>query len=138
MCISNRLGFGLFSPDGKYCATAAGDLSVHGWDTETGLLKGPGMTVSHTVTGLGFRDDGAYLAVSDSGGRCSIWNMPSGRNSGQDIRIRNTATTLHFLPGTSALLIADNAVPAAIWALSDQDTLRPPHADGFFRQLSSG
>lgn len=133
-----QLGFGLFSPDGKYFATAAGDLSVQCWDTETGLLKGPGMTVSHTVTGLGFRDDGAYLAVSDSGGRCSIWNMPSGRNSGQDIRIRNTATTLHFLPGKSELLIADNAGTAAIWALSDQDKLRPLHADGVCSQLSPG
>ncbi|MFM7167110.1 MAG: protein kinase domain-containing protein [Planctomycetaceae bacterium] len=131
-----QLGFGKFSPDGSYFATAAGDLPVQCWHTESGMLKGPGMTVSRTVSGISFNHDGALLAVSDTGGLCSVWNMPEARSANLNIRIRNTATTVHFLPGKSELLIGDSLGNATIWQLPQQDLLIPVAADAVCSQLS--
>ncbi len=69
----------LYSPDGKYIASACGNMNAYIWNATTGkqvrMLKG------HTsgVAGLAFNSDGSQILTSSADKTVRLWDMSTGR-----------------------------------------------------------
>ena len=77
--LKSSVGRVVFSPDGKWLATAGSDKVVRVWDVETGTelasLPNPGR-----VAVVAFSPDGKFLAAGSNNGQVHIWKVPAAKD----------------------------------------------------------
>jgi WD40 repeat protein len=122
-----------YSSDGRWLATAAGNLSrrddageVIVWDASTGKRAGA-MAVAGIVRALAFSSDSRTLAAC-SDGDVRIWEVPGGHWL-RTLTGHAMADGLAFHPGGTRLATAGLDPPLRLWNLGvDRDAviLRPP------------
>lgn len=98
----------LFSPDGRWLATADFERTIHLWDAATGekkhALRGHTATISHAA--VTFNSDGTRLA--SAGGDVKIWDVATGQEllSLKSLQGINIVHGLAFTPDNCRLLAA--------------------------------
>ena len=73
---TSSIQFILFSPDGKWLASAAADQTVRLWEVESGKALQT-VSIGHRINSLAFSDDGSKLAIGSTEG-CEYLNLASG------------------------------------------------------------
>ncbi len=96
----------LFSPDGRWLATAGYDRQVILWDTVS--WKPAKRFLGHTwlVVDLAFTPDGKRLASSSPENWCRVWDVESGRELA-----RFPGVTVDFSPDGHALAVGGRYLP---------------------------
>jgi RNA polymerase sigma factor (sigma-70 family) len=110
-----------FSPDGRYCATGRGDVSL--WDVDSGRklasLPHESVRFSPPFHGLAFSPDGKTIAAAGSGPVVQLWDRDSGKlQATLDTGLANNATYLVFSPDGRALAVADNGGGVCVYDIS--------------------
>jgi WD40 repeat protein len=130
----------IFSPDGKYLATAGGkerkglvsfppkeepdDPSVREallWEVGTGKrlarLEGSGKAVASVA----FSPDAKSVALGDLAGAVRVWEVPSGRLKTR-VRLRfDSASALAFAPDGELLAVGSERGALSVWRLASGD-----------------
>jgi WD40 repeat protein/Flp pilus assembly protein TadD len=71
----------VFTPDGRYFATASFDSTARLWETATGRPAGPSLPHNNYVATVAFSPDGTTLAAGDYGpaGLIKLWDWRTGK-----------------------------------------------------------
>jgi WD40 repeat protein len=67
----------VFSPDGRFVATAASDRTVHVWDALTGKPLSPPLRHARVVRRVSFSGDGHRLLTTSWDGQVRVWDLTS-------------------------------------------------------------
>lgn len=96
----------LFSPDGRWLATAGYDRQVILWDTVSWQPAKRFLGHTWLLIDLAFTPDGKRLASSSAENWCRVWDVETGREL-----VRFPGTTLDFSPDGNALAIGGTYLP---------------------------
>jgi WD40 repeat protein len=115
-------GFGVtsvaFSPDGKFLATAADDVTIRLWDVPSGNLLQKLVGQTHAPASMAFSHDGSTLATAsgeeDETGNVRLWSISSGGTAPKptaSISKSNSGTSVRptSIPLSGRAISADNA-----------------------------
>ena len=69
----------VWSPDGRYLASGAGDNRVHVWNAETGRLLRKFTGHTRSVVSLAWSPDGRYLASGSDDNTVRVWEASTGQ-----------------------------------------------------------
>ena len=75
-CHGDRVYDVVFSPDGKYIATASFDKTAHVWDAFTEFTV---LNHDNSVYDVVFSPDGKYVATASKDNTSRIWNVATGK-----------------------------------------------------------
>ncbi len=90
----------LFSPDGRYFATASFDGTARVWETATGRPAGPVLKHTNYVATVAFSPDGTTLAAGDYGpaGLIKLWDWRTGKEVRPPLRHDDIVLNASFSP----------------------------------------
>ena len=106
----SRLVDAIWSPDGKYILTAAGEAGAQAWDSATGKLALT-FPASEPVTALAISSDGTRLATAQADKRVQFWEAPAGRRVAESVTVPGKISELQFSPDGKWLAIATDPAP---------------------------
>jgi WD40 repeat protein len=109
----------VFSPDGRYLATASNDYRVGLWEVSGGRRLA---TLAHreAVHAVAFSHDGNYLATASWDGTAGIWEVPSGRQLAR-VTHEGRVYAAIFSSDDKYVITAseDSTAPAWLWKPQD-------------------
>jgi serine/threonine protein kinase/WD40 repeat protein len=90
----------LYTPDGRYFATASFDGTARVWETATGRPAGPSLSHRNYVATVAFSPDGNTLATGDYGpaGFITLWDWRTGKEVRQPLRHDDIILSVSFSP----------------------------------------
>jgi WD40 repeat protein len=90
----------VFSPDGRYFATASFDSTARVWETATGRPAGPLLRHTNYVATVAFSPDGTTLAAGDYGpaGLVKLWDWRTGNEVRPPLRHDDVVLNVSFSP----------------------------------------
>jgi WD40 repeat protein len=104
----------VFSPDGRYIATASADRTTRVWLTGTGEALGPPSPHDENVSGVSFSPDSRRL-VSTSGSKARVCVARSGELASFTLRHDAAIQSVCFSPDGKRLLTASEDQTARVW-----------------------
>jgi serine/threonine protein kinase/WD40 repeat protein/tetratricopeptide (TPR) repeat protein len=97
---SDRVREVVFTPDGRYFATASEDTTARVWETATGRPAGPPLPHTNWVATVAFGPDGETLAAGDFGpaGLIKLWDWRTGQEVRPPLRHDDIVIKVSFSP----------------------------------------
>jgi serine/threonine protein kinase/WD40 repeat protein/predicted Zn-dependent protease len=97
----------VFSPDGRYFATASFDTTARVWETATGRPAGPALAHTNFVATVAFSPDGNTLAAGDYGpaGLVKLWNWRTGKEVRPPLRHDDILLGVSYSPDARYLAV---------------------------------
>jgi serine/threonine protein kinase/WD40 repeat protein len=104
----------VFTPDGRYFATASFDTTARVWETATGRPAGPPLPHTNYVATVAFSPDGTTLAAGDYGpaGFIKLWDWRTGKDVRPPLRHDDIILNVSFSPDGRYLA----AIKASDWS----------------------
>jgi len=125
----------LFSPDGKWLASAGNDQTIRVSSATTGqeacILKGH----AKKIRGLSFTLDGQRLASASEDGTVKIWDVAAGKELATFAGHRGFATSVSFHPGGKRLASGGTDNTVRIWDVTSGEEIKT--LTGHRRKVSS-
>ncbi|GHP00550.1 hypothetical protein KSF_105970 [Reticulibacter mediterranei] len=111
----------VFSPDGRYVATASNDWTAGLWEVSSGRRLAR-LAHEKAVHAVAFSSDGTYLATASWDGTAGIWEVPSGRQLAR-VTHESEVYAAIFSPGDTYLITASKDGTAKVWLWKPQDLI---------------
>ena len=109
----------VYSPDGKWLATASWDGTVKVWDAATGTLRFAPLSPPHSdrAHSVAFSPDGEWLATGDQDGKVYLWNALTGVNAHTLEGHKSPVYGVAFAPDGERLASAGSNGNMRLWDL---------------------
>ncbi|MBC8095984.1 MAG: protein kinase [Akkermansiaceae bacterium] len=113
-----HLSEAIFSPDGKWIATAGLDHTARIWNAETGEAASPPLVHANAVHCLDFSPDGTMLATGGVDPAARIWSVPDGKPLTPWLRHGGRIHSLKFSPSSRHLLTGSADGQLRLWPVA--------------------
>jgi WD40 repeat protein/tRNA A-37 threonylcarbamoyl transferase component Bud32 len=107
-------GRALFSPDGKWVATASGERVVRLWSTETGRQL-PELMHGGRVFDLAFSRDSTRLVTGGEDKMARLWETATGKLLGEPLEHKSLVNAVAFSPDGMKILTGCGDKTARLW-----------------------
>lgn len=123
------------SPDGRYIASAASDMSIRVWSLETGVLVSGPLNHDTLVHSLAFSFDGKYIASGLHDGTIIVWDTESNTvfsgpfkvHTDFTISVAYTPDNMSIISSSSQGVVSISADTGVVsWTKSDEQIYRLP------------
>ncbi len=115
----------VFSPDGKYVATARqSDDGTELWDAKTGKMQQRFTGTISMIGSVDFSPDGKYLLSTDSDGVAWIWDVQTGKLVRQFVGHSNLMYSANYSPDGRYIATVSNDDTAHLWDAQTGQELR--------------
>jgi WD40 repeat protein len=121
----------VFSPDGKYLATACADGTARVWEASAGPQGHPVALMRHgtgqnvAITGVAFSPDGQFLATSSWDRTTRVWNLAVKEKSLEPIRQKDPVFAVSFSADEKLLALATAGGAVELWDVDANRSIRP-------------
>ena len=115
----------VYSPDGKYIATA-GSLGVFLWDAETGALLRTLIGHTRAINSVAFSPDGTRVLTGSTNKTATLWDAETGQEIRTFLVPTSDVTSMAFSPDGTRVLTGSSDGTARIWVLVQPEPSQPP------------
>ncbi|HTU21447.1 MAG TPA: protein kinase [Gemmataceae bacterium] len=116
----------LFSPDGRWLATAGDDGVVRIWDAANHQPTPIVLSHERAVLCLAFSPDSKQIASGSSDHTAQVWNLADGAPVGGRLHHRGRVLHVRFSPFGHRLLTASEDGTALLWRVGDDEPVVEP------------
>jgi WD40 repeat protein/tetratricopeptide (TPR) repeat protein/tRNA A-37 threonylcarbamoyl transferase component Bud32 len=116
----------LFSPNGRWLATAGDDGLIHLWDAATRQASPVVFSHDRAVLCLAFSPDSKRIASGSADSTAQVWSIADGSPVGPRLRHRAHVLHVEFSPFGKRLLTSNEGGAAMIWRVADGEPLVEP------------
>ncbi len=116
----------IFSPDGRWIATAGEDGFARLWDAGTRQATSVVLPHDRAVLAVTFSPDSKFVATASADHSARIWDSLSGVAVSPNLRHHDRVTRVVFSPLGHRLLTSSEDGTACIWRVADGERLAEP------------
>ena len=111
----NSVEYAVFSPDGKYVATASMDKTARVWDSLTGKLLYEPLQHDDDVNSVVFSSDGKYILTASFDGTACIWDAATGQRTVGVLLHDDEICSAEFSPDGKYIVTVSYDNTARVW-----------------------
>ena len=126
MAAKSSLQHAIFSPDGRWVATAAGNRTTRVWDAATGQPRTPPLTHQSGVWHVAFSPDGRWVVTASYDMSARVWDAATGQARTPPMVHDDDVRYATFSPDSRWVVTASRDGTARVWDAATGQPRSPP------------